>query len=183
MILGKKTLNSFRRNFTHRPVNTRLLAMKKNISDEKKAENLAKFETQNERLTEMMKELEERNPWLKRTIQSIRGRAEERGNLTQKQKIYITSLYIDNCVRSDADIREQIVIRKLCYKLLDTHLGKMRSFVLSVFDRTSHSPFSPAQIRAIRNIAKVSEFAKIPEITDKNFDGWYFIEPRETVDK
>jgi len=144
--------------------------------EEEKKKNLAKFVKKHPRAMEMLEEIKERIPWQRQFVGSLLVQVEQKGELSPKQRSLITSLYADCCIKSDADIREQVECRKLCLRLLETELGRMRDFVQSVANFTYNRPFSPLQMRSIRNMAerKRKDLEHIPDFNEKNFDGWNF---------
>lgn len=144
--------------------------------EEEKQKNVAKFKEKHTRAIEMLEEMRERIPWQRQFLNSIYIQIEQKGDLSPKQRSLITSLYLDNCVRSDADIKEQVELRKVCLRLLEIKLGRTRSFIQSVANFTNNRPFSPLQMKSIRGVAEKRErvLSEIPDFTDDNFDGWNF---------
>lgn len=142
------------------------------VRQEKSEQNLEIFKQTNQRAWEMLEELKTRCPWRKGIVNSLVGYVEFKGQLTAKQLSLITDMYLDNCAMSDGDITEQVDCRKLCFKLMNTSLGKMGKFIQSVLNQTGTRPFTQAQIRGVRKIAnwKKEELSKIN--IDSTFDGW-----------
>ncbi len=129
----------------------------------------------NQKLVAMMNEVFERLPWQRNVLESLNGSIERKGTLSEKQRAFILSMYMDCCVMSDERVAEQIAVRKICYRLLTLNLGQAQAFVTSVLNRTDQRPFSAGQVRAITNIATRLKYslAKVPDFTPEEFDGWF----------
>lgn len=152
-----------------------------------KEDNLKKFFASPEYKTlwNRLDETRQRLPWTRSTIDSLKNYIEEKGTLTDKQKSFATSLYIDACVTSDERLFEQVETRKLGYRLMELELGGVRSLVINIMSRVDSRPFSLGQARAFTSIAKRQcvKLTKIPKLTNETFDGWFKIEPEVVVDK
>lgn len=130
---------------------------------------------ENAKLWERLAETEQRLPWCRTLINSLRGYAEFKGKMTDKQRSLATSLYLDCCMTSDDKLIEQVATRKLGYRLMELQLGRTNDFVRDVMFRCDNRAFTGGQMRAIQNIAKrvAHPLANIPEMTDDTFDGWF----------
>ena len=141
-----------------------------------------KFKVQYPRTVEMLDEIRNRIPWQRGLVDSLQRYLKRKGELTPKQASLVTSMYLDNCVQSDADIRLQVDCRKLALRLMDCRLGKMMDFVRSVVSHTYNRQFSLAQMRSINKIGArmQKELSNIPELDERGFDGWHlYIPPRD----
>ena len=149
-------------------------------------DNLKEFfsSPEHKKLWDRLEETKQRLPWTRSTIDSLRGYIENTGTLTDKQKSFATSLYIDACVTTDDRLFEQVETRKLGYRLMELELGRVHSLVYDIMDRTDSRPFSLGQARAFNNIAKRQrvKLTQIPKLTDETFDGWFKIEPKIQLD-
>lgn len=145
--------------------------------EEERRANLARFGDAFPRIVEMLEEIKSRLPWQRQLVASLTTYIEAKGELTPKQRSLVTSLYLDNCVKSDIDIQEQIDCRKLLLRLGQTKLGKVEEFIRSVILYTYDKPFSPLQMKGVRNIAKRyhEQLESVPEVNESNFDGWNFV--------
>lgn len=169
----------------------RVVPMGEGFSGKDKEDNLNKFFASPEykKLWDRLEETKQRLPWIRATVDSLEAYIEQTGTLTDKQKSFATSLYIDACVTSDDRLFEQVETRKLGYRLMDLELGRVRSLVIDIMFRTNTRPFSLGQMRAFNNIAKRQrvKLTQIPKLTDETFDGWSLIEPKiepdTTLDK
>ena len=123
----------------------------------------------------MLLEVKGRIPWQRNITSSLIGWIEKHGKLSDKQMSLISSLYADNCMRSDEDVAAQVECRKLCIRLMQ--LGELQEFVQSVLDHTGEYPLSARQMKAIRNVAakKKKELESVPELDENTFDGWFQI--------
>ena len=139
---------------------------------------------ENKKLWERLEETKKRLPWTRYTVESLQRYVEAKGFLTDKQRSYATSLYLDCCMTPDDKITQQIETRKTCFRLLNLELGRVKQFVDSVVFFSDTHPFTSGQIRAINNIAKRlrAELTKVPKLDDDKFDGW-FPKPEIPVDK
>ena len=139
----------------------------------------------NKKLWERLEETRQRLPWTRSTIDSLKSYAERTGAMTEKQKGFATTLYIDACVTSDDRLFEQVETRKLGYRLMNLELGRVASLVIDIMYKTESRPFSLAQMRAFNNIAKRQrvKLTQIPKLTEETFDGWFLIEPKVELDK
>ena len=137
------------------------------------------------KLWERLDETKKRLPWIQATVDSLEAYIEKNGTLTDNQKSFATSLFIDACVTSDDRLFEQVETRKLGYRLMKLELGRVRSLVTDIMFRTNTRPFSLGQMRAFNNIAKrqIVKLTQIPKLTDETFDGWNLIEPETKLDK
>lgn len=149
-------------------------------------DNLKKFfaDTGNEKLWERLEETKKRLPWARKTIDSLKSYAEETGAMTDKQRGFATSLFIDSCVTRDDKLFEQVKTRKLGYRLMELELGRVRGLVIDIMYKADTRPFSLGQIRAFNNIAKRQQvkLTLTPKLTDETFDGWFLIQ-KEAEDK
>ena len=146
--------------------------------------NRANFTKENPNAISMLEEIRGRIPWQRWKVDHLLSKIEKYSKLTAEELSKVTDMYLNCCATSDADIIEQVGCRKLCIRLLDTRLGKVHRFVESVADNTSFWRFSPAQMRAIRNIAylKRQELGEVPHLDESTFDGWYKIaEPKPVL--
>jgi hypothetical protein len=153
----------------------------KTITESKKTEkleqdqkNMATFNTSYPNAIKMLEEIDTRLPWRKNIVDSLMRWVKNKGSLSAKQLSLVTDMYLDNCAMSDSSIKEQVNCRKLCFRLLETRLGKVTSFIKSVTAQTDTRPFSQSQMRGVRKIAdfKKKELSQVPELSGKNFDGW-----------
>jgi hypothetical protein len=144
-------------------------------SDKERAENLIKFNVNNAQLASMVEELK-RLPWLKRLLNSLMESAQNHGTLSDKQKSMVTSLYIDSCVISDADIQEQIECRKLILRLYEVIMftGRSRAFIGSL--AMQEHKYTSNQLKAIRVVANRFRvrLESVPELEKSAFDGWWY---------
>jgi len=150
------------------------------VAESEQEANLAKFNKGHANTMDMLKEIGERMPWRRGIVASLTSFVKNKGALTAKQRMFITSMYIDNCAMSNVRVQEQITTRKTVYRLLKLNtLGQVRKFVYDLSYRTDAMPFTPNQIKAIQNIASRAreQLAEIPDLTDTEFDGWFRIEP------
>ena len=147
-----------------------------------KEDNLERFFAVpgNKKLWERLDETKQRLPWIRSTVDSLKGYAENNGVMTEKQKSFATSLYIDACVTTDDRLFEQVEARKLGYRLLNLQLGRVQVLVNDIMDKADSRPFSMGQIRVFKNIAKRQcvKLTQIPKLTDETFDGWFLIEKK-----
>jgi len=152
-----------------------------------KEDNLNKFFAVPEYKTlwDRLEETKQRLPWARSTVDSLKAYVEQKGTMTEKQKSFATSLYIDACVTTDDRLFEQVETRKLGYRLMELELGRVRSLVTDIMLKTDSRPFSLGQARAFNSIAKRQcvKLTQIPKLTDETFDGWFKIEPEIVVDK
>jgi hypothetical protein len=160
------------------------------MSQEDVDKKIAEFKVTNGKLWDMITEIKERMPWNKPLMESLQSNIGVKGELSDKQKALVMSIYIDCCVMSDSSIELQKETRKLGYRLMKCRLGQMGAFVYSVMDKTNRYSLSAGQMRGINNVANRmrEQLASIPELTDKTFDGWYEILPeikaiKETMDE
>lgn len=143
----------------------------------------AEFNEKYPKTLEMLNEIKDRIPWQRGLVASLQGHIKRKGNLTPKQASLVTSLYLDNCVKSDGEIKQQVECRKLCLRLMECRLGKTQDFVRSVASYTYDRPFSLAQMRCINKVAtrKRKELSSIPEFDEHNFDGWHQVFIRQDI--
>lgn len=149
------------------------------VSADEQTTNVAKFSEDHAETLSMLTEIRDRMPWRRGVVDDLTKFVKNKGKMSAKQRMFITSMYIDNCAMSDMRVREQIATRKLMYRLLQLGtLGKVKNFVYDVSYRTDSMPFSPNQIKALQRIAERSRqaLADIPELDDTHFDGWFKIE-------
>jgi len=148
------------------------------VAQEDMDKNLAKVTRKHPRCIEMLDEMQ-RLPWLRYKLNDLKKYASVKGKLTEGQRGFITSLYIDCCVISDADVKRQVETRKLILRLMilcnKGKLGQVGDFISSVSSRSDKYRFSPAQMRAVENVAKrmTKALAEVPMFTDATFDGWF----------
>jgi hypothetical protein len=162
----------------------RLTRRMKILSDAEQEDNLNKFKSENTTLWNMLEEVESRIPWQRIIVQDLIGWVKRSGNLTEKQRGLVTSLYMDNCVTTDVKIEEQREARKLCYRLLEVELGQVRNFVYDVTYKTDTRSFTAGQLRAIKNIAKrFRHKLEDIELDEEAFDGWIRKVPGIRLDK
>jgi len=140
---------------------------------------------EHKKLWERLEETEKRMPWCRQLVTSLRGYAEFKGKMTDKQKSLATSLYLDCCMTTDDKIQEQVNCRKLGYRLLELQLGRTGDFLLDVMTRCDGRAFTGGQMRAIYNISTrvAHPLASIPELTDDSFDGWFKKLPKDDSEK
>ena len=152
-----------------------------------KEDNLKKFFATPEYKTlwDRLDETKQRLPWTRSTIDSLKTYVEQKGTMTEKQKSFATSLYIDACVTSDDRLFEQVETRKLGFRLMELELGRVRSLVLDIMDKANSRPFSLGQTRAFNSIAKRQcvKLTQIPKLTEETFDGWFRIEANDEKTK
>ncbi len=130
---------------------------------------------ENKKLWERLDETKQRLPWTRSTVDSLKTYAEKTGKMTEKQKSFATSLYIDTCVIGDDKLFEQVETRKLGFRLMQLELRNVQSLVTDIMFRTNTKSFSLGQIRAFQNIAKrqQAKLTKVKKLTDGvDFDGW-----------
>jgi hypothetical protein len=148
--------------------------------------NVASFLASDEhkKLWDRLDEVTRVMPWTIRIVESLRHRVKSIGNLTEKQKSLATKLFIDSCVMDEDRLAEQVATRKMCYRLNELDLGKVKIFVENVLYQTDNRAFSSGQIRAINNIAKHAriKLEDVPELSSENFDGWYKLAPKVGID-
>lgn len=159
----------------------RVVPVGEGFTGKDKEDNLNKFFASPEykKLWDRLEETKQRLPWIHTTIDSLKAYIEQTGTLTDKQKSFATSLYIDACVTSDDRLFEQVEARKLGYRLMNLELGRVKGFVSDIMYKTNNRPFSLGQIRALNNIAKQQrvKLTQIPKLIDGvDFDGWFLTE-------
>jgi len=162
----------------------RVVPIGEGFTGKDKEDNLNKFlaTPEYQTLWSRLEETKKRLPWTRSTVDSLKAFVEGKGSLTDKQKSFATSLYIDMCVMSDDRLFEQVETRKVGYRLLDLELGRARNFVIDVMYKTDTRPFSLGQMRALNNIAKRQrvKLTQIPKLVDgETFDGWFLIATQE----
>ncbi len=133
--------------------------------------NFGQYASKKPRIMEMLLEVDKRIPWQRHLTQSMLKQIRIKGRLSAKQESLITSLYIDSCVVSDAEIQRQIECRKLCGRLKGCRLGRLDRFITSVWLQTYQKRFSPAQMRAINNIAEKCQ-DKLDDVPELPPDAW-----------
>src|SRR3972149_2463022 len=69
--------------------------------------NVSRFidSPEHKKLWERLEETEKRMPWCRQLVASLRGYAEFKGVMTDKQKSLATSLYLDCCMTTDDKIQ------------------------------------------------------------------------------
>ena len=169
---------------TLRSTKKRIVPTGQGFTGKDKEDNLEKFFASPEYKTlwERLDETKQRLPWTRSTIDSLKHFIETTGNLTDKQKSFATSLYIDACVTSDDRLFEQVETRKLGYRLMELELGRVANLVIDIMSRADNRPFSLGQTRAFNNIAKRQcvKLTHIAKLTDETFDGWFLIAKSST---
>jgi len=149
-------------------------------------DNLKNFTAspEHKKLLDRLEETKQRLPWSRSTVDSLRTYIEQHGELTDKQKSFATSLYIDACVTTDDKLFEQVETRKLGYRLMELELGRVTNLVYDIMLRADTRPFSLGQQRALKNIAKRQcvKLTQIPKLNEETFDGWFKIQPEIAVD-
>lgn len=158
----------------------RVVPAGKGFTGKDKEDNLKEFfaYAQNRKLWERLEETKQRLPWTRSIVDSLKGYVEQAGKMTDKQKSFATSLYIDACVTNDDRLFEQVETRKLGYRLMELELGRVKSLVIDIMLKSDSRPFSLGQIRVFHSIAKVQcvKLTQIPKLTAETFDGWFRIE-------
>lgn len=139
---------------------------------------------ENRKMWERLEETKERLPWTRHTVESLQNYVEAKGVLTDKQRSYATSLYLDCCMTPDDKIIQQVEARKTCFRLLNLELGRVKPFIDDIIFFSDTHPFTAGQLRAVNNISKRlrAELTKIPKLDSEMFDGW-FLKPENPVDK
>ena len=153
------------------------------FTQEDKDTNVAMFceDPAQKSLWDRLTEVEQRMPWTRELVKSLKEYVGGTGKLTSPQMGLATNLYIDCCMITDERMDEQIAVRKMGYRLLELELGqKTRQFVSDVMYRCGTRRFTPGQSRALYNIATrySHALAQVADLPDEEFDGWMKIAPK-----
>ena len=144
------------------------------VDADEQAINIEKFKKKYARVWEMLEEVRQRCPWQRHMCNSLVSKIGRSAKLTDGQKSLVTSLYLENVVRSDADINKQKKYRKMVLQLKEASQANWgisaatRKFISSVATFSDSHTLTDRQISVIRNIAK--EHTDLPDI---DFDGWF----------
>lgn len=152
------------------------------FTQEDKDINVAMFceNPEHKNLWDRLTEVEQRMPWTRELIKSLKDYVGGTGKLSSAQMGLATNLYIDCCMITDERMDEQVAVRKMGYRLLELELGqKTRMFVGDVMVKCGTRRFTPGQVRALNNIASrySHALAQIDDLPDEEFDGWLKIIP------
>jgi len=132
---------------------------------------------QNKNLWTMLEDIE-KIPWYKPVAENLKDYVRRKGRLSDKQKSYVTSMYLDYCVITDNEIEKQREARKLLWRMRtmesDAFTFKTwnRRFISSLW--AQHKPYTFAQLDTLNKIATKYKLrlSRVPEVADEAFDGW-----------
>ncbi len=152
------------------------------FTQEDKDTNVAMFceNPEQKNLWDRLTEVEQRMPWTRELIKSLKDYVGGTGKLSSAQMGLATNLYIDCCMITDERMDEQVNVRKMGYRLLELELGqRTRRFVTDVMYQCNTRRHTPGQIRALSNIASRYSHAltQVADLPDEEFDGWLRITP------
>lgn len=143
------------------------------VSEEKQKENLDKFVEDNERLWDKFCEMENHIPWYGTILSSLKWQVQQKGQLTDKQKSLIMSLYVQATQYPDDFVEKQKEARKTLVKLTAISCNRnTRDFILSLKTQSDKRPLSERQTKAVYKVAKKFN-EQLSEIMLTEFDGWF----------